>query len=316
MSNFEIEYKKSALESTPDLWARIEAGVDAYEEATKVEEEKYEEKITENEENNIENIGDYKKKKFNFRKYAGIIAVAACLLIVAPAIMFISNNSFAGANFTAEVTAEAPMVMEEATAEAPMVMEEAAAEAPMEAVADEAPMEEAAEAPMEETVAEEADLEIATNDEAPAQTMAKAVRAEETIEEEATIEEAAVKDSNCALRAMLDDQIDASADEIYVLDSNTPQTRVRLFVDRDITDFRIMKITVNGYSDDEGVIYTSEELYDVDELKEGDELVLEMSFAGDIPQYAVSFIDSDGNECVLLISKSGKDGSIVLSEPQ
>ena len=31
MSNFENEYRKHSAETTPDLWARIEAGIDEYE---------------------------------------------------------------------------------------------------------------------------------------------------------------------------------------------------------------------------------------------------------------------------------------------
>ena len=33
--NFETEYKKYADNTVPDLWSRIEAGVDAYEESIK-----------------------------------------------------------------------------------------------------------------------------------------------------------------------------------------------------------------------------------------------------------------------------------------
>lgn len=376
MSNFEIEYKKYAQDSTPDLWDRIEAGVDAYEASAGndlTEDNKnvsdIEESLNVEKSSNLENVSDFethRKKKFNIRKYGGIIAAAACLLIAAPAIMFLSNNSFGNMTASAPAADAAPMVME--TAEAPMESEdyeevateaaedtmnsvdfdyEETADMAMAEAASETVAESASEAVAESAVAEEP-AEGRTK-EAPALNMATAkaanasensdvfeaedYAAEETCEvTDAVAEEAEmpnveseeayedVDDSSDAaasklpVRAMWDSEAGSSKGEVYVLDKNMPQTKVHLFIDRAVTDFKIMKIAINGYSDEEGVIYTSEDLYDVGTLMAGDELIFKMSFPGDLPQYAISFKDSTGKEIVLDISESGRDGSIILSE--
>ena len=59
--NFETEYKKYADNTVPDLWSRIEAGVDAYEESIRETEAGSEEKIT----GKIVNIEDYNKNTYH-----------------------------------------------------------------------------------------------------------------------------------------------------------------------------------------------------------------------------------------------------------
>lgn len=340
MSNFETTYKKYAQDATPDLWDRIEAGVDAYEASAGND-------LTEDNKN-VSDFETHRKKKFNIRKYGGIIAAAACLLIAAPAIMFLSNNSFGNMTASAPAADAAPMVME--TAEAPMESEDyeevatEAAEDTMNSIdyeetADMAVAESAAaEEPAEGRTKEAPALNMATAKAANASENSDVFEAEDYAAEEAcevtyaVAEEAEmpnveseeayedVDDSSDAaasklpVRAMWDSEAGSSKGEVYVLDKNMPQTKVHLFIDRAVTDFKIMKIAINGYSDEEGVIYTSEDLYDVGTLMAGDELIFKMSFPGDLPQYAISFKDSTGKEIVLDISESGRDGSIILSE--
>ena len=73
--SFAEEYRRYADNDVPDLWSRIEAGIDAYEAENKV--------------TNIESSEKYKsnKKKYmwlvnpSFKRYGGIIAAAACMVL-------------------------------------------------------------------------------------------------------------------------------------------------------------------------------------------------------------------------------------------
>ncbi len=171
--NFETEYKKYADNTVPDLWSRIEAGVDAYEESIRETEAGSEEKIT----GKIVNIEDYNKnkvtdiqenktnktrKKINIKPYIGAIAACACMFLVVIAIKSISSSSQSAATAESAVPAAAPMA-EAATdsdADYAPAAEEAYAEAAEESIdaykddmAEEAaPMEESEEAAPEDNV--------------------------------------------------------------------------------------------------------------------------------------------------------------------
>lgn len=118
--NFETEYKKYADNTVPDLWSRIEAGVDAYEESIRETEAGSEEKIT----GKIVNIEDYNKnkvtdiqedktnktrKKINIKPYIGAIAACACMFLVVIAIKSISSSSQSAATAESAAPAAAPM---------------------------------------------------------------------------------------------------------------------------------------------------------------------------------------------------------------
>lgn len=150
--NFETEYKKYADNTVPDLWSRIEAGVDAYEESIKDTKAGSEETKT----GKIVNIEDYSKKAEteikseaevkretgsnqvsdgkrskvrNYKPYIGALAAAACMFLV----VVVMKNVLSSSNSTANAeSAAAPAAMDSAPAameEAAEPMAEAAAEA-------------------------------------------------------------------------------------------------------------------------------------------------------------------------------------------
>lgn len=263
MSNFENEYKKYSKESTPDLWARIEAGVDAYE-AEKA--------------NNTDKVVPITNNKRVFKKHLGLIAVAACILIAVPAMIFTSKDTEKRLDFAPAAASNASMTEE--VAKAPMD----------EDAVDEAATCEAAE-PMGEAEYEESE-ELMTED---------------TVEKSATL-------SGDSVKAMWDSEASPSSAEVIVIDDNIPDSKIRFFIKDNISDFTVLNITITGITEDGDLIYTSSTAYEGGSYKSGDELILEMSFPGDIPNYAISFVDSAGEEHVLTVSESGNDGSIVLSE--
>ena len=140
--NFEIEYKKYADSAVPDLWSRIEAGVDAYEESIKdakagseetktgkiVNIEDYGKKTvpetkTENEvryETGSNHVTDKKSKRVrNYKPYFGALAAAACMFLV---VVVMKNVLSSSNSMTSAESAAAPAAMDSAPAQ----MEEAA----------------------------------------------------------------------------------------------------------------------------------------------------------------------------------------------
>ena len=152
MSNFENEYKKYSEESTPDLWARIEEGVDAYEAS----------KTSDTPETPENKVIDIKSRQASKKIAIGLIAVAACLLIGIPAMNRTRKDT--ADRLAAASDAPAAAYESEDSAAEPEVYEEAAVtEAPMEEPMVEEAMEEAPAAT--EAMSESLDLEIDEADE-------------------------------------------------------------------------------------------------------------------------------------------------------
>ena len=67
--DFEQAYKKSAQAEAPDLWDRIEAGL------------------------NAKSVPEKKKKTLIFKRYSGVIAAAVCVAVIIPAAVLIRQSS-------------------------------------------------------------------------------------------------------------------------------------------------------------------------------------------------------------------------------
>ncbi|MCR4807660.1 MAG: hypothetical protein K5857_08275 [Lachnospiraceae bacterium] len=144
--NFENEYKKYADSAVPDLWSRIESGIDALEE---------------DKSDKIVNIKDYndrsevkKVKIHNLKPYFGALAACACVMLI----LFVTKNVKNSSESAATAMEAAPAAMAE-SAEATVAMDEDASYAAEEAEeykTDDAVMEEAAEYSADDMAAEEA----------------------------------------------------------------------------------------------------------------------------------------------------------------
>lgn len=285
MNNFENEYKNYAKDSAPNLWDRIEAGVDAYEAA------------------NVQAVGaqsdtesDNRVIKKNFRKKylplcGGLAAAVALIVIVVPVM---KNPTVMSSRDT--MSAEAPAAAEASyvAEEAPAAAEVFEAEVAEESYADEAAgaYEEAAES---ESAAGGSDL---------------AVQDGENLREKS----AAMKIKNEAIVSVSWEESENVTDCAVVAIDEDENSKVRIHFDEDVTDFELMKINITDVSEDGKLIYDGYDLFNSEKLYAGEDLVFCLTIPGDIPNHAISFKDASGQTRVYTISESGKDGSIVLAE--
>lgn len=144
--DFEKEYKEYLNAQAPDLWDRIEAGVDASEQKVPVMEEADAKVIPIS---GKKSKKARKKRKIRYQHYRMIVSVAACLfalVIAVPVFLFTRPES------KAEMAADsAPQMVENVTIQN-LVVDSAESEVAME---DSAPMEEAADGTTEIEIAEE-----------------------------------------------------------------------------------------------------------------------------------------------------------------
>ena len=101
----------------------------------------------------------------------------------------------------------------------------------------------------------------------------------------------------------------------YEPDNSDEYTRHVLFsTNKEVKNFRIVEVFIKG-SDDEGnleILY--EERYKLDLFTPEKPLCAGMNFPGDIPNNGFVYTDENGKDRVFIVSESGKDGSLFVSE--
>ena len=121
MKQLEIEYKNAISLEVPDLWNRIEAGIDEYEATKKTDNISYIKEETKNEE---------KTNRVNSKKviaYIGRISAAAvCLILAIGAFNLMRGSKNTAEMATSDAPATADFAASEASDEAPAVAEYAA----------------------------------------------------------------------------------------------------------------------------------------------------------------------------------------------
>ena len=101
MKNLEKEYKEAISHETPDLWSRIEAGVDAYEASKKENAPETVETPSETGRDNVVN--------FKFKKAINIIGKISVAAVLVAAVAVTINLTRTGRDFSAKPAAEATM---------------------------------------------------------------------------------------------------------------------------------------------------------------------------------------------------------------
>lgn len=101
MKNLEKEYKEAISHETPDLWSRIEAGVDAYEASKKETAPETVETPSGTGRDNVVN--------FKFKKAINIIGKISVAAVLVAAVAVTINLTRTGRDFSAEPAAEAAM---------------------------------------------------------------------------------------------------------------------------------------------------------------------------------------------------------------
>ena len=79
-------------------------------------------------------------------------------------------------------------------------------------------------------------------------------------------------------------------------------------------DFAVLQLSLLSVSDDGVPSFDRKVVHQVSELTSAKPLVVRLTFMGSIPNYGVSYRDSDGKTHFCTLSESGFDGSLEVSE--
>lgn len=99
----------------------------------------------------------------------------------------------------------------------------------------------------------------------------------------------------------------------FTADTSDYAKKLVFFTPSAVSEFKFNSLTpvdLNG----EGVAFAEEELYSLDSLVMDKAVTITMAFAGDTPNYGISYTDAGGNVRRYAICESGFDGSIYLTD--
>ena len=97
-------------------------------------------------------------------------------------------------------------------------------------------------------------------------------------------------------------------------EGSTYLTNVVVKTDQKITDLKFMNAELANADGEVAEFYVNSTGYDQKELSPDDSLVYATEFPGSAPSNLMSYMDITGEEKILSLSMSGKDGSAVVSE--
>lgn len=101
----------------------------------------------------------------------------------------------------------------------------------------------------------------------------------------------------------------------FTADNSDYSVKVLFFTDIAVKSFKVLKLTVGDDGNDD-ISYQTSEMYVCEDLTPDKPVAVTMSFPGSLPQYAVSYVDADGETLTFAVSMSGENESIVLSAIQ
>ena len=97
----------------------------------------------------------------------------------------------------------------------------------------------------------------------------------------------------------------------FVADDGEYSTKIVYLSTGYVRDVRILSLQMTDFKDGKPV-YEETELYYQETLTPDCPLVVQLTFAGDLPNNGISYVDSAGNTQRFSVSTSGKDGSLFL----
>ena len=133
---------------------------------------------------------------------------------------------------------------------------------------------------------------------------------------DATLLKFTTDDFNSHIENLFDRAVALNATPFAVLrpiNASYDDGKMHFTTDIAVKDFRILALSDWDFVDDK-MTFKEKELKAYPKIEPGEEIVVEMPFIGDIPQYAISFIDPLGNTVKMNISIRGYDGSILLTQ--
>lgn len=98
-------------------------------------------------------------------------------------------------------------------------------------------------------------------------------------------------------------------------DGNTEtQTEILLTAKEELKDVRFLKLGLEGVNDDGKPLYAVDEKLYFERIDKDEEVILLVTFYGDMPEYGLVVTDPDGTEHALAIWVSGMDGTLSFEE--
>lgn len=102
----------------------------------------------------------------------------------------------------------------------------------------------------------------------------------------------------------------------FVADEGEYAEVVMLVSNRDLKDFKFVRLTLKNLSEDGKADFASEPLYAQDVLSFNKPFFVKMTFSENIPTYGFSYTDNEGVTHLYTLNISGMDGSILTYEIQ
>ena len=100
----------------------------------------------------------------------------------------------------------------------------------------------------------------------------------------------------------------------YIVDDSEYSTKILFMAEGVVTDFRLLSLFVNDFDDNGRMTFDTESLYELPTLEENKPLEVTLTFYGDLPSYGISYKDASGATKNFMLTLSGEDGSVILSE--
>ncbi|MCF0150516.1 MAG: hypothetical protein HUJ80_03805 [Firmicutes bacterium] len=100
----------------------------------------------------------------------------------------------------------------------------------------------------------------------------------------------------------------------YAIDTGEFSCDVVFAADADLSNVAVLGLTYRDTDASGRILFDTEELYTESALSAGKALLLHLTFIGDIPNYGISYTDTDGSLRRFAIGESGFDGSLFLEE--
>lgn len=115
------------------------------------------------------------------------------------------------------------------------------------------------------------------------------------------------------VRAQWAGDMDLAGIQVFDLDSSEDSTRILFTADEEVPSFQVLALEVDSVDDDGKITYTTSKRYESG-LTKGSSLVIGLAFAGDTPNYGISYQDAEGNVKQYSINISGENGELLLEE--
>lgn len=91
-------------------------------------------------------------------------------------------------------------------------------------------------------------------------------------------------------------------------------TTIVIHCEKDIKNFSLFALSDRSIDDDGNITFEKDVRFSAEELSADKPLMAQILFVGDLPEWGISYTDSEGREVIKLIEMSGMDGSVFLSD--